>query len=168
MDNLIKLQHTGSMQIKPVDKGGGFAVMDLSDYLNEMSSQLEAKFTHENGKTTSFYEKCDKKALKLQENSIALIVEKGFRQKLISETDKDLMQPSGKPNRLYGLPKVHKGIQVGSKLPPCRPIVSNCGSNTDKISGFVDHYSKHLVKNLKSYVQDTPDFLRIIERSFCI
>ena len=31
------------------------------------------------------------------------------------------------------------------------------------ISALVDHYSKHLVKDLPSYVQDTPDFLRIIE-----
>ena len=73
------------------------------------------------------------------------------------------MQPSGKPNRLYGLPKVHKGIKEGSNIPPCRPIVSNSGSNTETISALVDHYSKHLVKDLSSYVQDTPDFLRIIE-----
>ena len=31
------------------------------------------------------------------------------------------------------------------------------------VSALVDHYSKHLVKNLESYVQDSPDYLRIIE-----
>ena len=72
------------------------------------------------------------------------------------------MQPSGNPNRLYGLPKVHK-FKTGDKIPPCRPIVSNSGANTEMISAFVDHYSKHLVKDLKSYVQDSPHFLRILE-----
>ena len=60
-------------------------------------------------------------------------------------------------------PKVHKGMKEGKNIPPCRPIVSNSGSNTEMISAFVYHYSKHLVKDLASYVQDSPDFLRIIE-----
>ena len=51
------------------------------------------------------------------------------------------MQPTGKPNRLYGLPKVHKGIKEGQNIPPCRPIVSNSGSNTELLSALVDHYS---------------------------
>ena len=33
----------------------------------------------------------------------------------------------------------------------------------EMISAFVDQYSKHLVKNLQSYVQDSPHFLRILE-----
>ena len=47
----------------------------------------------------------------------------------------NVMQPSGKPNRLYGLPKVHKGIKEGKKIPPCMPIVSNSGSNNEMLSG---------------------------------
>ena len=130
-----------------------------------MSSQLNTYFTDENGTTSSFYEKTDLKSMEEQKNSVALLVEKGYQQNLISKSDKNIMQPSGKPNRLYGLPKVHKGIKEGSNIPPCRcrPIVSNSGSNTETISALVDHYSKHLVKDLSSYVQDTPDFLRIIE-----
>jgi hypothetical protein len=160
---LIQAQTCGLIQIKPVDKGGGFAIMKGSDYIGEMSSQLNALFTDENGITLPFYEKTDIKSLELQTKSVALLVEKGYLQNLISKTDKTIMQPSGKPNRLYGLPKVHKNIKEGNNIPPCRPIVSNSGSNTEMISALVDHYSKHLVKDLPSYVQDTPDFLRIIE-----
>ena len=36
-------------------------------------------------------------------------------------------------------------------------------SNTEMVSALVDHFSKHLVKNIKSYVQNSPDFLRIIK-----
>ena len=48
-------------------------------------------------------------------------------------------------------------------LPPGRPIISGCGSITEKISLFVDHHAKDLVKELPSYIQDTPDLLRHIE-----
>ena len=58
---------------------------------------------------------------------------------------------------------MHKQIPATSKIPPCRPKISNSGSNTELISALVDHYTKHLVKNLKSYVQDSPDYLRLIE-----
>ena len=155
----MQAQPSGLIQIKPVDKGGGF----LSDYLDEMSSQLKAKFTHENGSSSHYYEKTDMKSLDIQKKSVIQIIEKGVQLNLISKADKNIMLPSGKPNRLYGLPKVHKGIKEGKNIPPCRPIVSNSGSNTEMISAFVDYYSKHLVKDLNSYVQDSPDFLRIIE-----
>ena len=70
------------------------------------------------------------------------------------------MEPSGKPNRFYLIPKVHKGIKQNRNIPPCRPIVSNSGANTENISALVDYYSKHLVKHLDSYVEDSPDLLR--------
>ena len=131
-----------------------------SDKIKEMSDQLKAKFRCEDGTLLPYYEKSDTKSLEVQKKLVAQILEKGYQQNLISKTDKNIMQPSGKPNRLYGLPKVHKGIKEGKKIPPCRPIVSNSGSNTEMLSALVDYYSKHLVKNLQSYVQD---FLRIME-----
>ena len=73
------------------------------------------------------------------------------------------MQPSGKAGKLYGLPKLHKEPQAGKSIPKCRPIISNCGSNTEQISAFIDIHSKHLVKKLDSFVEDTPDLLRMIQ-----
>ena len=199
--DLIHAQSSGVIQIKPVDKGGGLAIMNTSDYLKEMSSQLNAIFVHEGkrdykcdscekdskcdtctkdfkcdscnkdhecescGKSTSrFYVEVEQKALLEQKKNIEKLIEKGFQLNIISESDKNFMKPSGKSNRLYGLPKVHKGIKEGRNIPPCRPIVSNSGSNTENISAFVDHHSNHLVKQLESYVEDSPDFLRLIEK----
>ena len=48
-------------------------------------------------------------------------------------------------------------------LPPERPIISGCGSITENISLFLDHHSKHLVPEIDSYLQDTPDLLRQLE-----
>ena len=73
------------------------------------------------------------------------------------------MEPNGKAGKLYGIPKLHKGIQEGKRLPPCRPIVSNSGSNTEHCSALIDIHSKSLVKGLKSFVEDTPDLLRMFQ-----
>ena len=73
------------------------------------------------------------------------------------------MQPNEKPGKMYGSPKVHKGIPEGQSIPPCRPIISNSGAQTEMISAFVDYHSKHEVKKLPSYVEDSPDILRIFE-----
>lgn len=46
-----RTKSSGLIQIKPVDKGGGFAIMNLSDYINEMLNQLNTEFTQEDGTT---------------------------------------------------------------------------------------------------------------------
>ena len=117
IQNLIKAQSSNLIQIKPVDKGGGFAIMNFDDYLDEMSNELKAKFTHEDNTTSFFYEKSDAKSLELQKKSVIHLIEKGIHQNLISKKDRSIMQPSGKPNRLYGLPKVHKGVKEGKNIP---------------------------------------------------
>lgn len=60
---------------------------------------------------------------------------------------------------VYLLPKIHKG-----KLPPPgRPVIAGIGSPTEKISQLVDHFLNPYSKKVKSYVQDTNDFLRGIQ-----
>ena len=74
------------------------------------------------------------------------------------------MEPNRIPGCLYGIPKIHKNREEGKTLPPLRPIVSNSGANTEYCSAWIDIHSKHLVKNLPSYVEDTPDILRIFQQ----
>ena len=64
--------------------------------------------------------------------------------------------------RLYATFKVHKQHEAG-KAPPERPIISGNGSVTENISAFVDHHIKLLAVQHFSYLQDTPDFLRLLE-----
>ena len=40
--------------------------------------------------------------------------------------------------KLYLLPKIHKCL----KNVPGRPIISNCGTPTEKVSEFLDHHLK--------------------------
>jgi hypothetical protein len=57
----------------------------------------------------------------------------------------------------YLLPKVHK------KGVPGRPVVSGCGTPTEKLSHWVDYHINPLVeKHVDSYIKDTSDFLRAL------
>ena len=57
---------------------------------------------------------------------------------------------------LYLLPK----IQKPTKPVPGRPIISGCGSPTENLSKYLDHYLKPIVQIIPSYIQDTTHFLR--------
>ena len=67
------------------------------------------------------------------------------------------MPEKAKASNLYLLPKVHKQYM---RIPKGRPIIAGCGSNTERISWFLDNLAKKAVKKLDSFVEDTPDILR--------
>ena len=157
---LVEEQSNGNIVIKPADKTGAVVVMNKNDYCKEMSSQLQATFIDENKKVHKFYSKSNEENLQKQKTVVNIVIKQGVEYGFISDDDRKYMEPKGKGGRLYGLPKLHKGIPEGKRIPPCRPIVSNSGANTEHLSAFVDFYSKHLVKLLPSYVQDSPDLLR--------
>ena len=163
LKELIEEQSNGNIVIKPADKTGEVVVMNKNDYCAEMYSQLHATFKDEDNKIHKFYSKSDQENLQKQKSTINIVTKQGVEYGFISENDKKYMEPSGKGGKLYGLPKMHKGIPEGKRIPACRPIVSNSGANTEHLSAFVDFYSKHLVKKLPSYVQDSPDLLRIFQ-----
>ena len=73
------------------------------------------------------------------------------------------MDPSDKTAaRFYEIFKMHKPHPPKS-TPPGRPIISGSGCITEKISHFVQHHIKKLSTTHPSYVQDTPDMLRVLE-----
>ena len=57
---------------------------------------------------------------------------------------------------MYLLPKIHK--RLGNV--PGRPVISNCGTPTEKVSEFLDYHLKPVMQSAKSYIKDTSDFLR--------
>jgi hypothetical protein len=64
--------------------------------------------------------------------------------------------------RLYATFKVDEQHEVDT-APPERPIISGNGSVTENISAYVDHHIKSLAVKHFSYIQDTPDFLILLE-----
>ena len=92
------------------------------------------------------------------------LAKKGLQMELYKpKIGKALVPSDPKPGRLYGMIKYHKDIPPGHKLPPIRPVVSGCGSNSETLSAFLDFYLKPCVKKLDSYIEDTNEFLLFIE-----
>ena len=56
---------------------------------------------------------------------------------------------------MYLLPKIHKRLNDV----PGRPVISNCGTLTEKLSEFLDHHLQPVMKTGKFYIKDTGDFL---------
>ena len=61
--------------------------------------------------------------------------------------------------KLYLLPKIHKRLFNG----PGRPVISNCGTPTEKVSEFLDHHLKPVLQKRLSYIRDSQHFLEKIK-----
>ena len=57
--------------------------------------------------------------------------------------------------KFYLLPKIRKGL---SKVPG-QPVISNCGTPTEKVLEFLDDHLHPTMKQGESYIRDTGNFL---------
>lgn len=74
------------------------------------------------------------------------------------------MNPEEKdPARFYCNFKVQKQNEHGN-IPPVKTIISGSGSITENISIYLDHHIKHIATEHQTYLQDTPHFLRIVNK----
>ena len=60
---------------------------------------------------------------------------------------------------MYLLPNVHKRLSDA----PGRPVISNCGMPTEKVSEFLDYQLKPVMRNGKSHIRDSGHFLEKIK-----
>ena len=63
-----------------------------------------------------------------------------------------------KLGRFYLLPKIQERLHIV----PGSPVISNSSYFTENISSFLDFHLKPLAQKVKSYIQDTNDFLKKI------
>ena len=61
--------------------------------------------------------------------------------------------------KLYLLPKIHKRLHNV----PGRPVISNCGTPTEKASEFLDYRLKPIMQKGKSYIKDSGNFINKIK-----
>ena len=161
LDWLNNLQKDGLIVIQPADKNGGICVLDRKDYIEEANRQLTDTLVTENGNAEKYYEKSSEKKLKDQFKEIKKVIDEGIEEGYFSkEFGNNLLPEKPKASNLYLLPKIHKKFE---NIPKGRPIIAGCGSNTERISWLLDNIAKDSVKNLESYIEDTPDLLRTFE-----
>ena len=62
---------------------------------------------------------------------------------------------------MYLLPKIHKRLENV----PGRPVISNCGTPTEKVSEFLDYHLKPVIcgQSGRFYIKDSGDFLKKIK-----
>ena len=107
-----------------------------------------------------FYKEC-KKDLRLEHHSVIQeLILQMFDKKIISEQTYKFLSEGGIRTIFFLLPKIHKNLVE----PPGRPIVSSIDSPTERISMMLDIILQLLLVETKSYIKDTPDFLRKLDR----
>ncbi len=146
---LKKLATQNEVTIKRCDKGGKIALWPNDLYLNEAYKQLNNE---------KYY-----KELPIDKTGEIATLVTTFLTHLRSKghIDNDLytyLSPSSKVRTpiFYMLPKIHKeGI-------PGRPIISGCGSPTEKLSIYLDYYLRPIVEKSDSFIKDTTHFLQTL------
>ena len=53
--------------------------------------------------------------------------------------------------KLYLLPKIYKSLVNV----PCRSLISNCGTPTEKVPEILDYHLKSVMQSGKSYIKDS-------------
>ncbi|XP_060556022.1 uncharacterized protein LOC132716717 [Ruditapes philippinarum] len=147
---ITKLQQNKDIIIKQADKGGAIVILNKSDYIVEGLRQLNDKITYR----TTPYDLTNKSTREINNFLTYLKKHSLMSQQHISYlTAKNCRTPI-----FYLLPKIHKPNNPG------RPIVSACGSPTEKLSEFVDHFLQPLARKVPSYIKDTRHFLEKIHK----
>lgn len=76
-----------------------------------------------------------------------------------------LGQDTPRQRYFYLLPKIHKPPEtcpIPHEVPPGRPIVSDCGSESYGVAEYIDNFLNPLSTCHKSHIRDTGDFIGII------
>ena len=133
--------------IKEADKGSGVVVRDR--YINVAFRQLG---DHNDYRETPVI--LTQQISKIVNDRIKKVFVDGY----IDEKTLDYLLVNSNPRAgcFYLLPKIHRKGCLG------RPVISGCGTSTERISEFVDSNIKHLVPEIPSYLRDTKHFLQVL------
>lgn len=156
---LSNLKNNQNIVIKKADKGSATVIMNKTDYIFEANRQLS---------NPTFYEKIDELKQSKTAEKILTILENMKNDDVITEKQFDYLKPpeQPRPRRFYMLPKIHKTQDkwtIPHKIPPGRPIVSNCNSESDKIAEYIENFLKLQSTQHPSYIKNTDQFVSKIK-----
>jgi hypothetical protein len=155
---LNSLRTNSSIIIKPADKGSATVVMNKNSYMTEAYRQLN---------NSNYYRRITEPLLKSNIIKINDILNRMLSEKFISYKQFEFLQArdSDRKRVFYLLPKIHKPRERWPQpdMPEGRPIVSDCGSESYRISQFIDSFLKPISIKHPSYLKDTYDFINKIK-----
>ena len=157
---LKELSNNKNIIIKPADKGSVVVVMDRDQYLWEGYRQLL---------DTNYYSKLDKPIYLDTIKLVDKILQTLYDKKFINAKQLKFLSSTSEPRArlFYMLPKIHKERHKWSlphEIPPGRPIISDCSSETYRTAEFIDFYLNPLSITHTSYLKDTYDFVSRIKQ----
>ena len=147
---IINLKKNKDIVIKNADKGSSVVVENREDYIAEGLKHLSDQSIYQNIPTDPTQE-----LAKTINGYVIKLKNKGY----IDRHTKDFLtlQLPVRTQLLYFLKKLHKTPHA------VRPIVSGCGSPTEKLSAFIEHYLKPLVPKTDSYIRDSKSLISFLE-----
>lgn len=155
---LRELKTNTDLIIKPADKGSCVVVMDKTQYLWEGHRQLS---------DTKYYKKLKKPIFYDTIPMVKKITQSLYQKKFINAKQRSYLIGNSEPRArvFYMLPKIHKNAANWSRpheIPPGRPIVSDCGSETYFTAEYIDFFLTPLSTRHESYIKDTYHFVEKI------
>ena len=158
LKELQQMQRERKIVVKACDKGAGIIIFNFDDYLKTCYERLTSQQI--NGQ--SYYSQASDIELEQAKHTINTILKEGLDNNYINKNKFDAMIPDEKKaGRFYINFTVHK---EHDHLPPPRPIISGSGSITENLGTFIEHHIKDIATKHEAYIQDTPDFLRAIDK----
>ena len=150
-DAIRPLADDRNIVIKRADKGSCVVIWDRNDYVKEAEIQLSNQNVY---KSVEFKDKILSELVEKSNHFFKSLKARG----IISEKELQHFTYKYKKTtslgKMYLLPKIHKRLYDV----PGRPVISNCGTPTEKLSDFLDHYLKPVMQERESYIKDTGDF----------
>ena len=147
-----ELAEDRSIVIKPADNCSCMVVWDRIDYLLKAEKHLS------NSSTCREVKFGNKELLKLVEESNKMFRRLLSKKCFLPEECKYFSYNYKKVTnlgKLYFLPKIHKRLYNVAG----RPVISNCGTPTEKVLEYLDYHLKPIMCSAKSFIKDTGDFL---------
>lgn len=156
---LKELKRVKHIVIKPADKGSAVVILDRDQYIFEVERQLN---------DTMYYKKLTKPIYLDTIPLVEEILKQLKSKKFINGKQARYLRGDFEPRerRFYILPKIHKSPEkwtIPFQLPPGRPIVSDCGSETYRTAEYLDFHLNPLASKHPSYVKDTYHFIEMVK-----
>ena len=151
-ETLKSLMNDNDIIIKPADKGSAVVIWSKQDYLLEASNQMS---------DTNVYCKSNSNTLQKVNSEIKSVLRDMFNLKEIDQKIMNYLTVK-KPQigRFYLPHKIHKRTMNV----PGRPVISNNGTATERISSFLDFHLKNIIPTIPHILEHTRDFLYRIEQ----
>lgn len=152
---IMQLRNNPDIVIKPADKGSATVIMKKSAYIAEAHRQLD---------NALYYRKLDRP---IYTDNIAKINEilremENLRYISLQQLRYLEAKATDRPRIFYLLPKIHKPRTKWPQpdlMPEGRPIVSDTGSESYRVSEYINYFIRPISTRHRSYLKDTYDFV---------